>query len=494
MLSNEDIFEIESSPIAGQLGHELLPLDPCLISESKEELERVLNHPSISRSTNLVRFLSFVCTKYFEGEAEEIRERTVAVEALGRKESSFDSHSDPIVRVSARELRKKLGEFYENEGKDHPIQIVLPRGRYIPQFVRRPIGFSAELTAVEPAVTNHELPATFASVTISSELSSSTAIPHTPSKGWQRLPRRALLVSVLIAVFLAGYFMGHRRGLATVMLNAPISWGEPSWSDEFDGPSGHAPEASRWVEENTSHDGSKVAACAASANCIPAKQAAFLNGSGQLVLRASKNRDDSWTTPRLSTRGVKDFQYGRIEARMKLPVGAGLWPAFWLMGSSFPKVNWPETGSVDIMENVGPTDGSGGLGPHAIRSTIHGPGYFGQTAMWHDYRFPNGGRVDDGGFHTYGVIWSPQMMRFYVDDPSNIYFTKQASDLPKGAEWVFDKPFYVVLSLAIGGDWPGRADNMTPNPADIMVDYVRVYSLPPAFQKSQSHSLSWWWR
>jgi beta-glucanase (GH16 family) len=83
-------------------------------------------------------------------------------------------------------------------------------------------------------------------------------------------------------------------------------------------------------------------------------------------------------------------------------------------------------------------------------------------------------------------------MQFYVDDPSNIYFTKQASDLPKGAEWVFDKPFYVVLSLAIGGDWPGRADNMTPNPADIMVDYVRVYSLPPAFQKSQSHSLSWW--
>lgn len=149
-----------------------------------------------------------------------------------------------------------------------------------------------------------------------------------------------------------------------MMLNAPISWGEPSWSDEFDGPSGHAPEASRWVEEDTSHDGSKLAACAASANCIPAKQAVFLNGSGQLVLRASKNRDDSWTTPRLSTRGVKDFQYGRIGARMKLPVGAGLWPALWLLGSSFPKVNWPETRSVDIMENVGPTDGSGGLGPH----------------------------------------------------------------------------------------------------------------------------------
>ena len=88
MLSNEDILEIESSPIAGQLGHELLPLDPCLISESKEELERVLNHPSISRSTNLVRFLSFVCTKYFEGEAEEIRERTVAVEPVTGEEQN----------------------------------------------------------------------------------------------------------------------------------------------------------------------------------------------------------------------------------------------------------------------------------------------------------------------------------------------------------------------------------------------------------------------
>jgi beta-glucanase (GH16 family) len=481
MPSNDEVLQTHK-PRFGEHGcNETLPFDSALL-ESKEELERVLNHPPISRSLNLVKFLSFICEKYFDGEGEEIRERTVAVEALGRKESTFDSHDDPIVRVTARELRKKLAEYYENEGRDNRVQIVLPRGRYIPQFVRNQVRPTVVSPNVEPATGDEQLLSVPAMA--HPEKAASGSILDKMSSGWQMPLKYALVVSGLFAVFFAGYLVGHRQSSSAVTFNAPIDWGEPVWSDDFDGPGGHVPDPSRWVQESNSQDGSKSPPCGDNPNCLSAQQSIFLNGAGQLVLRASRNRDDSWTSARLSTRGLKDFRYGRIEARMKLPVGAGLWPAFWLMGSSFPKVGWPAAGSIDIMENVGAQNGSHGLGPNVIRSTLHGPGSFGQNGIWHDYTLPNGGRVDDGGFHTYGIIWSPRTVQFYVDTPSNVYFIKQSSDLPKGSEWVFDKPFYLMLSLEVGGDWPGSADNLTPNPADMVIDYVRVYSLPPALQKT----------
>src|ERR1700748_184171 len=135
MLSSDEVTEIRRSLTGEHGGKETLAPYSTLM-ESKEELEGFLHSPPISRSSNLVRFLSFICNKYFDGEGEEIRERTVAVEALGRKESTFDSHADHTVRLTARERRKKLSDYYENEGRDHRLQIVLPRGRYIPQFVK----------------------------------------------------------------------------------------------------------------------------------------------------------------------------------------------------------------------------------------------------------------------------------------------------------------------------------------------------------------------
>jgi beta-glucanase (GH16 family) len=482
---SDEVFETRKSQIGEQGGHETSPSGTALL-ESKEELKRVLNHPPISRSLNLVRFLSFICEKYFDGEGEEIRERTVAVEALGRKESTFDSHADPIVRVTARELRKKLSEYYENEGRDNRFQLVLPRGRYIPQFVRNQSGFAVVLPTFEP--TTGDGPLLSVSAEADPEKAALEAAPNKMIDGRKMALRYALVAGVLAVVFLAGYLVGHRQSSYTVALNTPMDWGEPTWSDDFDGSSGQRPDPSRWVDESNPQDGAKGASCGDGHNCPGAQPSAFLNGAGQLVLRASRNRDDSWTTARLSTRGIRDFQYGRIEARMKLPVGAGLWPAFWLMGSNFSKVGWPAAGSIDIMENVGAQNGRDGLGPSRIRSTLHVPGAYGQNGMWRDYTLPNGGRVDDSGFHTYGIIWSPHVMQFYVDTPSNVYFVKKSSDLPKGSEWVFDKPFYLVLSLGVGGDWPGRADNMTPSPADAVVDYVRVYGLPPALQKTGRRS------
>ena len=115
--------EVRSRAVISDFAHE------------REELERVLRHAEISRSPSLVRFLTFICDRFFEGRSKEIREYTIAVEALGRREATFDSQVDPIVRVTARALRKRLREFYENEGKDDPLRIVLPLGHYVPQFL-----------------------------------------------------------------------------------------------------------------------------------------------------------------------------------------------------------------------------------------------------------------------------------------------------------------------------------------------------------------------
>jgi beta-glucanase (GH16 family) len=133
---------------------------------------------------------------------------------------------------------------------------------------------------------------------------------------------------------------------------------------------------------------------------------------------------------------------------------------------------------VDLAENVSVSSSSDGLGPSRIRSSLHGPNYFKANGLRHDLILPNGARVDDGSFHTYGVIWSPGMIQFYVDDPASIFFVADASKVPVGGEWVFDHPFYIFISLAVGGNWPGNPDATTPNPADVLVDYVRVYKIP----------------
>jgi len=130
---------LESPEVSASLEPDSTPPAPENFHEEREELKRVLSHPEFSRSANLVRFLSYICNKYFDGQTDDIREYSIAVEALGRRESNFDSHIDPIVRVTARSLRKKLRELYKTDWKDHPLQIVLPLGHYVPQFLQRDV-------------------------------------------------------------------------------------------------------------------------------------------------------------------------------------------------------------------------------------------------------------------------------------------------------------------------------------------------------------------
>jgi beta-glucanase (GH16 family) len=268
------------------------------------------------------------------------------------------------------------------------------------------------------------------------------------------------------------------------------AWGDPVWSDEFNSTeAGAAPDAGKWtydvggsgwgnheLEVYCSPGSSTLAPCDAK------HPTAFQDGHGHLIIRASKVSEEpaptgSWTSARLKTLGLKDFQYGRMESCIKLPVGAGLWPAFWMLGTAG---KWPAGGEIDIMENIPESGGSGnGLGPTKIESTIHGPNTSatGRFSLTEIFMFPGGHRVDDSrpACHVYGAIWSPFMVQFYVDDWRKPFFIRTTADVPPGGRWVFNAPFYFLLNLAVGGDWPGPPNGTTPRTAEMIIDYVRVY-------------------
>jgi len=257
----------------------------------------------------------------------------------------------------------------------------------------------------------------------------------------------------------------------------PTTWAL-AWNDEFDGPAGAAPDPKKWtydVGDSGFGNHEKEFYCrpdSATPPCDAGRPNARLDGHGHLLIEARLS-SGTWTSARLNTAGLEATRYGRVEARLRLPSGAGLWPAFWLLGVDISSVGWPACGEIDVMENV-PAIGDNPLGPKKIKSTIHGPGYSGGDGVGLVTALPGGGRVDDG-FHVYGVLWSPQRLQFYVDDPSAPFFTATPANLPAAKRWVYDEPFFIILNLAVGGDWPGDPDATTPNPARMLVDWVRVY-------------------
>jgi beta-glucanase (GH16 family) len=247
------------------------------------------------------------------------------------------------------------------------------------------------------------------------------------------------------------------------------------WSDEFTGASGSAPSSANWTYDTGGGgfgNNELETYCAPTSNtapCTTSNKNIFLDGSGNLVIKAILNSSGQWTSGRLNTSGLHTFQYGRLEARMKLPTGAGIWPAFWMLGNNIGTVGWPTSGEQDIMEWVPQ------YGASTTSSTIHGPGYSGANGIGSTFTFPAGGRVDDAAYHTYGVIWSPNQIQFYRDNVNTPYFTVTPANIPAGDQWVFNQPFFVILDLAIGGDFPGPPNSATPNPATVLVDYVRYY-------------------
>jgi len=193
---------------------------------------------------------------------------------------------------------------------------------------------------------------------------------------------------------------------------------------------------------------------------------------GSLVIRVLKEsfagpdkvtRD--FTSARLLTRKKFSQAYGRFEASIKIPRGQGIWPAFWLLGANIENDGWPRCGEIDIMENVGRE-------PSVVHGTLHGPGYSGAKGITSSYRLAGNQRFYDS-FHTFAVEWEPHKISFYVDGVN--YKTRTPTDLPTGFAWVFDRPFFIIINVAVGGDFPGNPDATTAFPQLMRVDYVRVY-------------------
>ena len=239
------------------------------------------------------------------------------------------------------------------------------------------------------------------------------------------------------------------------------------WSDEFNGPSGVRVDASRWVSETGGHGWGNHELQYYTDRALNAS----LDGRGNLVIQALRERFESggvtreYTSTRLKTQGLFEQAYGRFEARIQVPRGQGIWPAFWLLGADIKAVGWPRCGEIDVMENIGKE-------PSVVHGTLHGPGYSGGAGLSGAYTLPGGAAFADD-FHVFAVEWEPERVRFFVDD--TLYHTRTRSDLKPEQPWVFGHPFFILLNVAVGGDWPGGPDQTTVFPQAMRVDYVRVY-------------------
>jgi beta-glucanase (GH16 family) len=191
-----------------------------------------------------------------------------------------------------------------------------------------------------------------------------------------------------------------------------------------------------------------------------------MDGSGNLAIRALNN-NGQYTSARLKTQGKFDFTYGKVDVRAKVPYGKGIWPAIWMLGNDIDKVGWPKSGEIDIMEYIGPEDTA------TIYGTVHGPTASGtHTSAGSSIKAPDDKTWYDD-FHVYSLEWTPDSMRILVDGSK--YLDVPAKDTPNGLQWVFQHPFFLLLNVAVGGNWPGYPDSSTQFPATLLVDYVHVY-------------------
>jgi beta-glucanase (GH16 family) len=251
----------------------------------------------------------------------------------------------------------------------------------------------------------------------------------------------------------------------------PESPGRPGWklvwSDEFSNPDGSPVDTTRWISESGGNGWGNQEL----EYYTTRPENAFQQG-GNLVIKVLQEKytgadgvTRDYTSARLKTLGQFSQKYGRFEARIKIPQGQGIWPAFWMLGDDIGKVGWPKCGEIDTMENIGKE-------PATVHGTIHGPGYSGDKGISAPYSLPPDQHFADD-FHLYAVEWEPKAIRFYVDD--HLYATRTPAELPKGTKWVYNHPFFLLLNVAVGGNWPGNPDATTVLPQTMLVDYVRVY-------------------
>jgi len=241
--------------------------------------------------------------------------------------------------------------------------------------------------------------------------------------------------------------------------------GSLTWSDEFDGPAGSAPDPGRWGHD-LGGEWNREELQYYTSN----PENVALDGQGNLVITARRDHTEGrqcrsgpceFSSARLTTAGIFTQLYGTFEARIKLPVAPGLLPAFWMVGDDIGTVGWPQSGEIDIVEHPG-------LEPNQIYGSVHGPG----LSKGSPYKLPRGRSFNDD-FHTFSMRWTPSSINFFVD---GVWYGRHTPESVGRRGWVFDHPFFIVLNLAVGGEWAGDPGNRTEFPEQRVVDYVRVYS------------------
>jgi beta-glucanase (GH16 family) len=257
-----------------------------------------------------------------------------------------------------------------------------------------------------------------------------------------------------------------------------IAAGTLIWSDEFTNGTGAKaqPNPAVWTYDKGASGygnaeledycawGSGVSPCASTS------PNAFVGTDAALHIVAQQPASGVYTSARIKTQGLFSFRYGRLEFRAKVPEAQGFWPAGWLLGNTVSTLGWPASGEQDVLERV-----DAAKDPDWNMGSVHGPGFTG-TPMGKRYDFAKG--VTAADWHTYGMIWKPGSVSYYVDDPGKPYVTFGPADLAKypGALWPFDgSANFILLNLAVGGAWPGDPNATTPFPAEMLVDYVRIY-------------------
>ena len=182
--------------------------------------------------------------------------------------------------------------------------------------------------------------------------------------------------------------------------------------------------------------------------------------NGYLFITARK-KDSIYTSTRITTKNKKEFKYGRMEVRAKLPLGKGLWPAFWMLGANISEVGWPLCGEIDILEYVGRE-------PHTIFTSLH-------TQDSHGNTINSKKEIIEGiekGFHLYAIDWSKEKIDFYIDD--SLFYTFSPNE--KNTEiWPFNQPFFFIINLAIGGNFGGLEIDDSIFPQEFVIDYIKVY-------------------
>lgn len=279
------------------------------------------------------------------------------------------------------------------------------------------------------------------------------------------------LVMVIVGLTITATLIAPEPpALAAASMPAP---GRLVWSDEFNDSAGTAPDSTKWVHDTGGSgwgNGELQYYTAGTSN-------AAADGQGNLAITARRENPGGYschygpcqyTSARLLTAGKFSRTQGRFEARLKLPKGQGMWPAFWMLGDNVFTDGWPASGELDVMENIGKEPGT-------AWGSLHGPGYSGANAANASYTLPHGRALGDA-FHTFTVDWAPDSITWYLDGIP--YSQKTKANTP--GPWVFDHNFFLLLNLAVGGYWPGAPDSGTTLPQSLLVDYVRVYELAAA--------------